>query len=174
MLTVKLKAIFNSSGWWLRRGWRADWDRLERWLDHEAVLLNCDTINPPDLTPDLPRVSGHGGIHHEQLMQIAAGHLTELGYVYETTAPARHGIADIMSDDGTIVIECGDTNPANVIKALSGQCQYFCVLPFQDPDPPYTLWFFERGPMWQEYELQKRRDDRKNSPVIRLPLPSLD
>lgn len=92
-----------------------------------------------------------GGDKHSRLAMWAVSFLLDLG---KKPLPEMHRngcYIDVIADDDSWWIECGDTN-AHVVLGHLRSCSCFAVLPFGTGEPP-TMFVFERGPNWRDQQL---------------------
>lgn len=108
------------------------------------LTLTCDLDPRVRLFQDYTR----GGRKHGCLAWWTASFLLSLG---KNPLPEmrRNGCyIDVIADDDSWWIECGDTD-GHVVLGHLRTCSHFAVLPFGTGEPP-TLFVFERGPNWQD------------------------
>lgn len=101
-----------------------------------------------------------GGLAHKTLATIATLFLQDRGksVLHEERCNGRR--VDVVSTDYEWLIECGDTNGEPIVKHLNAthgarNCNYVCVLPFQEFIDGVTMYVFTRGSNWSDEEAQR-------------------
>ena len=84
----------------------------------------------PSIDIDL-LVRVRGGDVHQRLILLSALTLFSLGIEFALERPYSGGVADVISYEHHLVIECGDTNITKVYDCFDGGHQYFLLIPFQ-------------------------------------------
>lgn len=100
-----------------------------------------------------------GGQEHQALSHIAALFLRDRGKEVQFEYPYNGRRCDVVSTDFEWVIECGDTYIDTVLEHLDGECNYYCILPFQEVlDGKLFMYVFRRGSAWTKTTRREVRD----------------
>lgn len=139
--------------------WRTDASRrdlaaLQRLLADESVRL--DAVKLPAKRPDA-RTAYSGGEAHRLLCDCAARWLESQGgalapYNEPTYAGGR---ADLASDDLSIAVECGYTNPGKVLKMLRSGGRLLIVPHTEDAEPIGYLFSARDGKLAPDREAEE-------------------
>lgn len=91
---------------------------------------------------------------HFALKLIAANYLKSLNQKYKYEFKLQNRLADVITDDLSIIIECGSTDPGKIFDYLEEPLvKQIMILPYPDAADNGKLFFykFERSKYFKEY-----------------------
>lgn len=150
-----------------------DWTkitRLARTIRQKVIMVERVTL--PDLPYDAKAFSRFSGrtMAHMHLCAQAAAWLESTGRKRQTVGRLDYpgGVADVLSEDGTLAIECGYTTARKVLKALE-QGTRVMVVPYNKHDPVIGYLFTGRLEPEREPDMAQAARQAARLRVVRWP-----
>lgn len=141
-----------------------EYGNMAHWINSYAIVISRQSIDTPQTKQIVALIRQHdteglksykrqvlrvhGGDSHHDLAMLAYYWLIDTGHTPKCEQAVNGHRVDVVSDDLSILIECGNTDAVPVIEHLHKPAAKVCVVPFQglhETQGAPFMYVFERG-----------------------------